>query len=57
MKYTNKQLDDWTKYERVRKEGKWNMFDKNAQIVSGLSSEEYLFCMKNYSELKKEINK
>lgn len=55
MKFTKKQLENWKRYEEVRAGGKWNMFDKNAQITSGLNRQEYLFCMRNYSGLKKEV--
>jgi hypothetical protein len=57
MKFTKEELENWKKYERVRKEGKWNMFDVNAQVATGLSKEEFVFCMKNYTELKKEYGR
>lgn len=38
-------------YERVRREGKYNMFDPNARMLTGLSKEDYIWVMQNYSEL------
>lgn len=38
-------------YERVRREGKYNMFDPNARMLTGLSKEDYIWVMNNYSEL------
>lgn len=53
--FTQYDIDDWKAYEKVRKGGKWNMFDPRARIATGLSSERYSFVMKNYSELKKAV--
>ena len=52
--HTPKQIKDWRAYERVRAGGKWNMFDPNARIATGLSRENYIFCMKHYSALKEQ---
>ena len=38
-------------YERVRREGRFNMFDPNARMLTGLSKEDYIWVMNNYSEL------
>jgi len=54
MKFTEKQLENWKKFEEIRQDGRMNMFDQNAMIASGLNRQEYLFCMKNYTELKKK---
>lgn len=50
--FTKSQIDDWKAYERVRKGGRYNMFDPRAKTAAGLSREEYMFCLKNYTELK-----
>lgn len=52
--FTLEQIENWKKYEEVRKEGLFNMFSPNARRLTGLSEEEYLFCLSNYSELKKQ---
>jgi hypothetical protein len=52
MNYTKHQIKAFKSYERVRKEGHYNMFDSRARLASGLTKEEYLFVMENYSELK-----
>ena len=42
------------KYEIVRQQGFYNMFDPKARQLTGLSKDNYLFVMKNYSRLIKE---
>jgi hypothetical protein len=46
--FTKREIGNWRSFERVRKGGKWNMFDPRARIASGLDNDEYSFCMKNY---------
>lgn len=43
-------------YEQVRREGKYNMFDPNARILTGLTEEEYIYAINNYDELHKKYN-
>lgn len=49
--FTKQQLEDWVVYEKVRKGGRWNMYDPQAQRATRLSSEEYVFVMENYEAL------
>ena len=51
-KHTPQQIADWRAYERVRVGGKYNMFDGRARRATGLSEEDYLYCLKNYSSLR-----
>ena len=51
------QLNHWRAYERVRSVGRFNMYDPRARRATGLSGDEYLFVMKNYSELKDAARK
>ena len=51
MKITKNQFNA---YERVRKGGRYNMFDPNARIMTSLSRDQWLDIMKNYSELKEK---
>lgn len=51
-KFTEQQIRNWRKYENVRLDGSWNMFDPRSMRASGLSREDYFFCLKNYSELR-----
>ena len=51
--FTSKQLQDWRRYEEVRSEGRFNMFDSRARELTGLDQDEYTFVMKNFSELEK----
>ena len=50
--FTKNQINSYKSYEQVRKSGAYNMFDSRARLSSGLTKEEYLFVMENYSELK-----
>jgi hypothetical protein len=43
-------------YEKVRAEGKYNMFDPRAIAASGLSKEDYIDVMKNYAEYREASN-
>ena len=56
MTFTEVQIKNWRKYEKVCAGGRWNMFMPQAQAATKLSKEEYLFCIKNYTELKKVAN-
>lgn len=51
MKFTPQQIMNWRAYELVRRGGRFNMFDPNARVVSGLSKEDYGFVMSNYEAL------
>lgn len=53
-KYTTEQLADYKAYEKVRKGGKYNMFDPRASRAAKLPEDRYVFVMSNYSELRKE---
>jgi len=50
-KFTQQEIDNWNKYEKVRQSGEYNMFDLRAQTSTDLTYEEYMFVMKNYTEL------
>ena len=50
--FTDQQLNDWRAYERVRKAGRFNMFDPGACKLTKLSEERYDFVLSNYSALK-----
>ena len=56
MDFTKKQINQFKSYERVRKGGHYNMFSSQARTATGLTKEEYLFVMENYSELKEASN-
>ena len=44
-------------YEKVRKSGKYNMYDPRARQLTGLDPEEYVFAMRNYSALAQKYKK
>ena len=54
MIFTKEQLAHWKRYERVRRGGRWNMFDPAARNATGLDRDEYLFVMKNYEALEEQ---
>ena len=41
----------YIKYEKVRKSGLYNMFDKRAIALTGLSKDDYFWVIKNYNKL------
>ena len=48
---------DYIKYEDVRKSGVTNMFDlRNVTALTGLSKEQIMYIMKNFSELEEKYN-
>lgn len=55
MGFTKEQLQDYNSYERVRKSGRYNMYSAEARMATGLTKEEYIFVMRNYTELKAEF--
>ena len=57
VKFTEGQLEAWRKFERVRKGGRYNMFDPHARKATGLGEESYSFVMRNYSALKDAASK
>ena len=54
--FTQAQLMQYAEYEYVRASADFNMFDPRAMRATGLNREDYLFVMKNYSELKKQFD-
>jgi hypothetical protein len=56
IEFTDQQKENWKKYEKVRAGGKWNMFDSRARRATGLTKEDYFFCINNYEELNNSIN-
>jgi len=50
--FTKKQIEQYKSYEIIRKSGAYNMFDSRARLASGLTKDQYLFVMENYSDLK-----
>lgn len=57
LQFTQEQLHDFECYESVRASGAFNMFDPNAKRLTGLSCKRYSFVMRNYSELRAEIER
>ncbi|MDR1563908.1 MAG: hypothetical protein LBS74_03015 [Oscillospiraceae bacterium] len=52
--FTERQINNFEKYERVRRSGQINMWDAtNGCKLSGLTLDEYLFVIQNYNELEK----
>jgi hypothetical protein len=57
MNFTEQQLKNFVAYERVRKGGRYNMFDPRARAMTRMSIEEWVFCIKYYTELKEAAEK
>ena len=53
QKFTPQQIAHWKAFERVRKSGKYNMFDPKARAATGLERDDFLFVMKNFEALAK----
>ncbi len=53
--FTEEQLENWRAYEEVRSEGNWSMWSPQAREATGLSKEDYLYVMKNFSALKEAV--
>ena len=51
-KFTAEQLTDYADYERVRKGGRYNMFDPRARHSTGMSKENYAFVLENFVALR-----
>jgi hypothetical protein len=54
--FTNDELAQYDAYEAVRAEGDYNMVSRAAREATGLSTDEYIFVMKNFSELRKQFD-
>ena len=50
--YTEAQISDWKRYEKVRQSGRHNMFFPEARRATGLDAERYAFVMRHFSALK-----
>lgn len=50
--YTETQISDWRRYEKVRQSGRHNMFFPEARRATGLDSERYAFVLHHYTALK-----
>jgi len=51
-KFTDKQISDWRKYEKVRKGGRYNMFSPQAMNAVKLDRDDYMFVIENFAELQ-----
>lgn len=50
--FTERQIQDYVAFDKVRSGGRYNMFDPRARTAAGLSREEMVFVMKNFAALK-----
>ena len=48
------QMKHYFAYESVRDSGEFNMWSLQAQLATGLTTEQYLFAMRNYDDLRKQ---
>ena len=47
--------DQWDEYRDIQDSGLYNMFDPNARAMTSLSKSEWIYILKNYSELKEQF--
>jgi hypothetical protein len=52
--YTDQQIQNWKRFEKVRQSGKFNMFSSDARAKAELFKDDHLFIIKNYDGLKKQ---
>ncbi|MDD2657783.1 MAG: hypothetical protein PHD04_03960 [Candidatus Pacebacteria bacterium] len=52
MNFTEKQIENWKVYEKVRESGKYKMFSEEAMKATGLNEKDYWFVMNHYIGLK-----
>ena len=57
MTFTQTQLNDFKAYKAVQMSGAYNMFDKRAIQMTGLTRAAYLAVMENYDELSEAANR
>jgi len=57
MEFTNQQLQNFKKYFGVQMGGRYNMFDPRARAATGMTEDEYVFCMEHYGELEEASEK
>jgi len=55
--FSKEELNDFERYVKVQKSGKYNMFDPRARQQTGLTKERYLFVIENYSNMKTNFEK
>lgn len=51
IKFTEQDIADFKAYDEVRQEGRYNMMSRQAQDMTGLDRDRYLFVLRNYVEL------
>lgn len=50
--FTEQQLSDWRRYEKVRRSGCFNMLSELARDATRLDRDRYLFVLHNYAALQ-----
>lgn len=50
--FTSNEVANFRKYEMVRAQGRFNMFEHGARQATGLSDTDYLFVMQNFVGLR-----
>ena len=55
--FSDQQIENFMRYEAVRKGGKYNMLDRFAILASKLPQEDYFFVMKHFAELREAAEK
>ena len=50
--FTERQIEAWREFEEVRQSGAVNMMMPQVRDLCGISREEHMFILENYSELE-----
>lgn len=56
MDFKPAHMEMFRRYEEVRQEGNYNMFDPRARQLTGLGRADYHFVIKNYNALKAQYD-
>jgi hypothetical protein len=51
--YSQKQIENWQEFERIRQSNMFNMLDPRARAMTNMSKAEWIYCMEHYADLKK----
>ena len=46
--------DKFSEYRDIQDSGAFNMYDPNARAATSLSKDEWIYILRNYSELKEQ---
>lgn len=57
MPFTEQQLQDWERFEKVRSSNRYNMITPQARQATGLNDDRYMFVLNNYANLRTQFQR